>query len=50
MISGFCNKEDEKCIFPGYYTVSSGNSFPVFRDNLLVGPMLMAPEVKNPHS
>jgi len=50
MISGFCKKEDKNCIFPGYYAVSSGNSFPAFRDNLLVGPMFMASEVKNSHS
>ena len=36
MISGFRTAVDENCALLGYYTSSSGNSSPTFRDNLLV--------------
>jgi len=34
MISGFRHKVDENCPLLGYYTASSGNSFPLFCRNL----------------
>jgi hypothetical protein len=43
-ISGFRREVQENCVLLGYYTASSGNSLPTFRDNLLV-PSL---SVRNP--
>ena len=45
MISGFHCEVDENCALLGYYTVSSGNYLPAFRDNLLVP----SSEVENPN-
>ena len=36
VISGFPREVDENCALLGYYTASSGNLFPTFRDKLLV--------------
>ena len=44
MISGFCCKVDENCSLLGYYGASSGNSIPMFWDNLFVP----SSRVKNP--
>ena len=35
-ISGFRREVQENCVLLGYYTASSGNSLPTFRDNLSV--------------
>jgi len=36
VISGFPLEAAENCALLGYYTASSGNSLPTFRDNLSV--------------
>jgi len=36
VISGFCHTVDVNCTALGYYTASSGNSLPMFWNNLLV--------------
>jgi len=36
VISGFRRNIDENCAILSYYTVSSGNSLPTFRDSLSV--------------
>jgi len=45
MISGFHHKVDEICALLGYYTVYSGNSLMMFRDNLPV-PSSMVKQIK----
>jgi len=35
-ISGFHGEVDENCVLLGYYTASSGNLLPTFRNNLSV--------------
>jgi hypothetical protein len=36
VISGFRGEVDENCALLGYYAASSGEFFPMFRDNLSV--------------
>jgi len=36
LIAGFCREVDENYTLLGYYSASSGNFLPTFRDNLLV--------------
>jgi len=45
VISGFYHEVDKNCTLLGYYTVSSGNSLPMFRNNLSVQYL----RVKNPN-
>jgi hypothetical protein len=34
MLPGFRREADEKCALPGYYAACSGDSLPLFPDNL----------------
>jgi hypothetical protein len=45
VILGFRRKAAENCALLGYYSASSGNFFPMFRDNLSV----LSSEFKNPN-